>query len=233
MSLRRVMAVTVKELRHILRDRATLFLVVFTPTLLLIVLAYMVTADVQHVPLAVLDLDQSPSSRSFVEQITIGEDLDLYEFVRDYDEIESLLMEGRIKAALILPPGFERDLLAMRGMPMQVVIDGTEPQSGGYALEHISRRAEQFGAEALTKQFQARGMPLQSLQPIDLRIRTWYNPNLKASVDLVPGLLSIALGIPGMSVALTLARERELGTLEQLLATPIGRSELILGKILP
>ncbi len=233
MSLRRVMAVTVKELRHILRDRATLFLVVFTPTLLLVVLAYMVTADIEHVPLAVLDLDQSPSSRSFVEQITIGEDLDLYEYVRDYDEIESLLMEGRIKAALILPPGFERDLLAMRGMPMQVVIDGTEPQSGGFALEHISRRAEQFVADALTKQFQARGMNLQSLQPIDLRIRTWYNPNLKASVDLVPGLLSIALAIPGMSVALTLARERELGTLEQLLATPIGRSELLLGKILP
>jgi ABC-2 type transport system permease protein len=231
--MRRVLAITLKELRHIMRDRGTLFLVVLMPTMLLIVLAYMVTADIQHVPLAVLDLDQSPTSRAFVQQITLGDDLDLHSRAASFDEIEELLMEGRIKAALIIPPGFERDLLAMRGMPMQVVIDGTEPQSGGFAVDHISRRAEDFAASALAEQFSARGMNLQSLQPIDLRVRTWYNPNLKASVDLIPGLISIALGMPGMSVALTLAREREHGTLEQLLAAPIGRAELLLGKILP
>lgn len=231
--MRRIMAITLKELRHIMRDRGTLFLVVLMPTMLLIVLAYMVTADIQHVPLAVLDLDRSPTSRAFVQQITLGDDLDLHSHAASFDEIEELLMEGKIKAALIIPPGFERDLLAMRGMPMQVVIDGTEPQSGGFAVDHISRRAEDFAASALAEQFSARGINLQSLQPMDLRVRTWYNPNLKASVDLIPGLISIALAMPGMSVALTLAREREHGTLEQLLAAPIGRAELLLGKIFP
>jgi ABC-2 type transport system permease protein len=142
-------------------------------------------------------------------------------------------MHGRIKAALVIPPGFERDLLSMRGMPLQVVIDGTEPQSGGFAVDHIGRRAEEFAAGALAEQFLARGLQLQSLQPIDLRVRTWYNPNLMARVDLIPGLLSIALAMPGMSVALTLAKEREHGTLEQLLAAPIGRFELLLGKVFP
>ncbi len=231
--MRRIIAVTLKEMRHILRDKGTLFLVVLMPTMLLIVLAYMVTADVEHVPLAVLDLDQSPTSRSFVQQITLGDDLDLYAHVSAFDEIEDLLLRGEIKAAVIIPPNFERDLLSMRGMPMQVVIDGTEPQSGGFAVDRIGRRAEEFATAALAEQFRARGLQIQSLQPIDLRIRTWYNPNLKASIDLIPGLLSIALAMPGMSVALTLAREREHGTLEQLLAAPLGRAELLLGKIFP
>ena len=233
MSFRRIMAVTIKELRHIMRDKGTLFLVVLMPTMLLIVLAYMVTADIQHVPLAVLDLDRSPTSRSFIQQITLGDDLDLHSQVATFDEIERLLLEGEIKAAVVIPPNFEHDLLAMRGMPMQVVIDGTEPQSGGFAVDHIGRRAEEFAANVLTVHFQARGLQIQSLQPIDLRVRTWYNPNLKASIALIPGLLSIALGMPAMSVALTLAKEREHGTLEQLLATPIGRADLLLGKILP
>jgi len=232
-SLRRILAITVKELRHIMRDRATLILVVLMPTMLLIVLAYMVTADIQHVPLAVLDLDQSPTSRAFVQQITLGDDLDLHSRLSSFDEIEDLLMHGEVKAALVISPNFERDLLAMRGMPMQVVIDGTEPQSGGFAVDHIGRRAEEFASRALAEQFRARGLQIQSLQPIDLRVRIWYNPNLKASIALIPGLLTIALGMPGMSVALTLAREREHGTLEQLLATPIGRAELLLGKIFP
>jgi len=232
-SLRRILAITVKELRHIMRDRATLILVVLMPTMLLIVLAYMVTADIQHVPLAVLDLDQSPTSRAFVQQITLGDDLDLHSRLSSFDEIEDLLMHGEVKAALVISPNFERDLLAMRGMPMQVVIDGTEPQSGGFAVDHIGRRAEEFASRALAEQFRARGLQIQSLQPIDLRVRTWYNPNLKASIALIPGLLTIALGMPGMSVALTIAREREHGTLEQLLATPIGRAELLLGKIFP
>ncbi len=227
------MAVTMKELRHIVRDKGTLVLVVFMPTILLIVLAYMVTADIQHVPVAVLDLDRSPTSRAFIQQITLGDDLDLHSHLAAFDEIESLLLEGEIKAAVVIPPDFERDLLSMRGMPMQVVIDGTEPQSGGFAVDHIARRAEEFAANALAVQFQARGLQIQSLQPIDLRIRTWYNPNLEASIDLIPGLLSMALGMPAISVALTLAREREHGTMEQLLATPIGRAELLLGKVFP
>jgi ABC-2 type transport system permease protein len=85
----------------------------------------------------------------------------------------------------------------------------------------------------LTEQFQALGIPLDSFQPIDLRVRSWYNPSLKPRNDLIPGLISMVLGLPAMSVALTLAHEREHGTMEQLMATPIGRSELLLGKMFP
>jgi ABC-2 type transport system permease protein len=233
MNARHIWAVTRKEFDHIVRDRGTLILVLFTPTLILLLMAYALTVDIKHVPLAVLDFDGSQASRAFVQQITAGQDLDLYAYAKDMDEIDGMLIRGQIKAALIIAPGFASDLQALKGLPIQVIIDGTEPNSGEFAVEHISQRAEQFVDGALATQLQAAGIPVESLQPLDLRIQTWYNPDLKPRNDLIPGLISMVLGFPALSVALTLAHEREHGTLEQLLATPIGRTELLLGKILP
>lgn len=233
MSLRHIWAVTRKEIHHIVRDRTTLFLVLFTPTLLMFIMAYSLTVDIEHVPIAILDYDRSPTSRAFVQQITAGDDLDLYAQVSTPDEIEELLMNGDIKAAVVIDPAFSRDLLSMRGMPLQIIIDGTEPESGGFAIDHVGWRAEEFVNEALADQLQALGVPLDSLQPLDLRVRAWYNPSLKPRVDLIPGLISMVLGFPALSVALTLAHEREHGTLEQLMATPLGRAELLLGKMIP
>jgi ABC-2 type transport system permease protein len=116
---------------------------------------------------------------------------------------------------------------------LQVIIDGTEPTSGNFAVEHIQQRAEEFIDGALSTQLRAQGLAVESLQPLDLRIQTWYNPDLKPRNAIIPGLISMVLGFPALSVALTLAHEREHGTLEQLLATPIGRGELLLGKIVP
>ncbi|HKJ38884.1 MAG TPA: ABC transporter permease [Anaerolineales bacterium] len=233
MKLRHIWAVTRKEFHHIVRDRSTLILVLFTPTALLLLMAYALTVDIKHVPLAVLDLDKSQTSRSFVQQITAGQDLDLHAYASSMDEIEAMLMRGEIKAALVISPGFAADMQSLKGMPMQVIIDGTEPESGGFAVEHIAARAEEFISSVLAGQLEAQGLSVDTLQPIDLRIRTWFNPDLKPRNDLIPGLLSMVLGFPALSVALTLAQEREHGTLEQLLATPIGRTDLLLGKIIP
>lgn len=233
MSLRHLKAVTFQEIRHILRDRTTLVLVTLMPVFLLFVLAYAVTADIQHVPIAALDQDRTSSSRAFIQQITIGKDLDLYAQVQSPAEIESLLLHSEVKAAVIIPPGFERDLVALRSLPLQVLVDGTEPESGGFAVQQIGRRAEDFVIRALSAQLQAHGLLVADLQPVEVQTRIWFNPNLKPSVDLIPGLLSIVIGLPGLSVALTLAREREHGTLEQLLATPVSRAELLVGKMTP
>jgi ABC-2 type transport system permease protein len=232
-SIRHLWAVTRKEIHHILRDRGNLILVTVTPTLVLLLMAYALAVDIQHIPIAVLDFDRSPTSRAFVQGIIAGDDLDLYAQVGSLDEIESLLMRGAIKAALVINPAFSRDLLSIQGMPLQIIIDGTEPESGGFVLDHIGWRAEEFVNQLLADQIQALGVPLDSLQPIDLRVRAWFNPSMKPRNDLIPGLISIVLGLPGLSVALTLAREREHGTLEQILATPVGRAELLVGKMIP
>jgi len=233
MSLRHIWAVTRKEFNHIVRDRSTLFLVLFTPTLMLLLMAYALTADIVHVPVAVLDFDQSKTSREFIQQITAGQDLDIYAYATSMDEIEVMLMRGEIKAAVVISHGFASDLLALKGMPIQIIIDGTEPESGSFAVEHIAQRAEEFVNAALAGQLQAAGISVDSLQPIDLRVTTWFNPDLKPRNDIIPGLISMVLGFPALSIALTLAHEREHGTMEQLLATPIARTELLLGKIIP
>ena len=233
MSFRHILAITRKEFHHIIRDRSTMILVVFTPLAMLLLMAYALTVELQHIPIAVLDYDRSATSRDFVQQIISGNDLDLYQQVGSIAEIENLLMHGDVKAALVIDPNFSRDLLMMRGMPMQVIIDGTEPESGGFAVEHIAARAEKFANEALSNQIQMMGFSEDSLQPVDLRIRTWYNPGLKPRNDLIPGLISMVLGFPALSVALALAHEREHGTMEQLMATPVGRAELLVGKMIP
>lgn len=233
MSISHIWAVTRKEFLHIIRDRSTLFLVLFTPTLVLMLMAYALTVDIKHVPIGILDYDRSPTSRAFIQQITAGQDLDIYAYAENMDEIDSMLMHGQIKAALVIAPGFASELQGLKGMPIQVIIDGTEPESGNFAMQHITRRAEEYLDQVLTRRLQAAGVSLASLQPLDLRVHTWYNPDLKPRNDLIPGLISMVLGFPALSVALTLAHEREHGTLEQLLATPITRGELLLGKIVP
>jgi ABC-2 type transport system permease protein len=232
-SIRHIWAVARKELNHIVRDRSTLFLVLFTPTLVLLLMAYALTVDLKHIPIAVLDFDRSQTSQAFVQQITAGQDLNIFAYATSMDEINAMLVRGQIKAALIIAPGFASDLQSLQGIPLQVIIDGTEPASGNFAVQHIEQRAEEFIGQALTSQFRARGFSINSLQPLDLRVQTWFNPDLKSSNALIPGLISMVLGFPALSVALTLANEREHGTLEQLLATPISRGELLLGKIVP
>jgi ABC-2 type transport system permease protein len=208
-------------------------LVLLTPTILLLFFSYALTVDLQNIPIAVLDHDRSQTSRAFVQQITAGKDLDLIAHISSMDEVEHMLMLGEIKAAVIISPDFTNDLLSMRGVSLQIIIDGTEPESGGFAVDHIGLRAEEFIGDMLAEQFKRLGLSLETLRPIDLRIRTWYNPSLKPRNDLIPGLISMVLGIPALSVALTLAHEREHGTMEQLMATPIGRTELLLGKMIP
>jgi ABC-2 type transport system permease protein len=211
----------------------TLILVLITPTLILLLMAYALTMNLEHVPIAVLDHDRSSTSRTFIQQIVAGNELDLYAQVDSLKDIETLLLRGEIKAAVVIHPAFASDLLSLRGMPLLIIIDGTEPDSGGFAVEQIALRAEEIVNSILTSQVKTLGISIDTVQPIDLRVRTWYNPSLKPKNDLIPGLISLVLGFPALSVALTLAHEREHGTLEQLLATPISRIEILLGKMIP
>jgi len=232
-SYRHLWAVTRKEIQHILRDRGTFFLVTFTPVILFFVFSYALVVTMQHVPIVVLDYDRGQTARAFVQQITAGDDLELYAYANSMQEVEDMLIRGQVKAALIIDPAFSRDLLAFKGLNLQIIIDGTEPESGGFAAEHIGWRSQEYIQTAMASQIEALGVSPEALQSIDLRVRTWYNPGLKPENALIPGMLSMIMGFPAMSVALALAREREHGTLEQLMATPVSRVELLLGKMLP
>ena len=119
MKLPHILAVTRKEIHHILRDRSTLILVLFTPTMLLLFFSYALTVDIQHVKIAVLDYDRSQVSRAFIQQITAGDDIDLYAQVDTFDELDDLLLRGKIKAAVTIGPNFSADLMSLKGTPIQ------------------------------------------------------------------------------------------------------------------
>jgi len=233
MSFRQFWAVTVKEIRFIFRDKSTLFSVLITPTLVLFIMAYSMTVDITNVPITILDYDRSSISTEFIQKILAGEDLILYTQASSMQEVEDLLQSGKVKAAIILDPSFGEDVQSLKALPIQILIDGTEPQSGGFALDHIAKKTEKYIKDLLLSQYSEYQLTEEALTPIDLRVRTWFNPSLKPRVDMIPGLISLVLGFPALSVALTLAHEHEHGTMEQLMTTPIGRVALLLGKIVP
>jgi ABC-2 type transport system permease protein len=228
-SWRRTVAVMWKEIAHILRDPQTLFQVTLQPAVMLVTLAYMFTLDVERFPLAVLDQDQTALSREYVTTLTSDGTFQLLRRPGSEREAEALLVNGQVRAVVIIPAGFMNDLQGQRQVAVQALIDGTNPNVGGQALNQLNARTQAFGARYLFRKLpQAAQVP-----PIDVRTRVWYNPTLKVLYSMVPGLIAIVMNTPSFAIAASLTRERELGTLEGLIVTPLHNSEFLIGKFLP
>ncbi len=233
MNWRRVWSVIRKEWWHITRDRTSFVMLLLSPVLLLVTMGYAFSIDITNVGIGVMDQDLTPTSREFIAQLASTDALRVEKWPQSLDEVETLLMRGQTKAVVIIPRGFEADLLAGKTAALQVIVDGTDPNTAGHAIRHISAHTEHFAQERITTQLTRLGAAVSSLSPIDLRLQAWFNPQLRYTVSLIPALLGIVLSVPAMAASLALAREREWGTLEGLIATPIGRFELIVGKIIP
>lgn len=233
MNLRQTKSVLRKEWWHIVRDRRTVALVTLSPVVFLVALAYSFSVEIKQVSLAVMDQDRSPMSRRLVATLTSSGDLAVCCTADAYDEIEGWLVDGRAKSALIIPPNFMRDVESGRGASVQIIVDGTDPNTAGHAITHLASRTEAFAAANRASAAGVGGPEAAAVAPIDLRLRTWYNPSLRYVIGMVPALLGVVLGMPAVSASLAIAREKEWGTLEGLIATPIGRLELIVGKLVP
>ena len=233
MKIRKTLSVMRKETWHIIRDRRTFFLVTISPVFLLITFAYALYPKIEDVPLAVIDYDGTSLSRQYVNELTSGKDFDLRFYASDYGEIERLLLQGGVRAAVIIPPRFMDDALGLREAQLQIIVDGTEPNTGNFALAHIVSFTQHFATRIVQRSLQQTRPSLEIPAPINLRIRTWYNPSLKSVVGMVPALIALVLTLPAVSVSLAIAREKEQGTFEQVIATPLTRFELLLGKLTP
>jgi ABC-2 type transport system permease protein len=235
MNLLRTWAVVRKEARHILRDRRAFFLVTVSPVFLLLVMAYTFMVDIENVAVAVMDRDGTPLSRRYLAGLGGTGDV-LVRFVADsYDDLERWLMTSEAKAAIVIPPGFEANLNAGQEASVQVLVEGTEPTTANTAMLHIGGYTQQFALDVARAAAAQAGVSLDpaSLVPIDLRMRTWYNPTLEMVIGFLPALIAVVMGMPAVTTTLALTREKEHGTLEQLIATPIRRSELLIGKLVP
>jgi ABC-2 type transport system permease protein len=235
MNLFRTWAVMRKEARHILRDPGTLFLVTVSPVMLLLIMAYSFTVDIKNVAVAVMDRDGTHLSRRYLAGLGGTGDVLLRYVADDYGDLERWLMTSQAKAAIVIPPGFAAGLQRGRGVDVQVLVEGTEPVTANTALQHIGGYTEQFTLELLNEIAAQAGMPLDqaALTPVELRLRTWYNPTLKTVIGFLPALIAIVMAMPAVTTTMTLTREKEHGTLEQLITTPIRRSELLVGKLVP
>jgi ABC-type multidrug transport system permease subunit len=228
MRWRITLAVMRKEFRHITRDRMTFSLTLLSPLLILVVFGYSFLVEVKDVSTAIVDLDQSDLSRRFLEGLGEGDTLTFNHRPADLAAAEKLIKDGDAKIALMIPDDFDDKLVSGSGLPMTVLIDGSEPHAANVASVHILDQTKRFIAELSAK---AEGPPL--LAPVELKLEALYNPDLKPINGTIPGMIGMALSFVGVAVCAALTREKELGTFEGLVATPVRRSELLVGKLIP
>ncbi|MBC7226989.1 MAG: ABC transporter permease [Thermoflexales bacterium] len=219
MSPRRTLAILRKEFRHIFRDLRLFFLVTVSPAFLLLLLAHLFVLDVQQIEMAVWDLDRSSLSRRMIAALTADGEFQVRAWVDSYAELDRLLRAGRVDCGLVIPDGFARQLEAGGPAPVEAVVDGSDPIAAIQAVFSLSQRVTAFAS--------AGSRPVL----IDVRSEAWYNPALKSLVSMVPGLAAIVLCMPAMALALALTREKEVGSFESLIATPVRGAEYLLGKL--
>lgn len=232
--MRVLVSVMGKEFRHILRDPWALVIVTVGAVLLILLLAYTFSADVEHVPIVVLDSDRSPQSRAYLKCFANDKFFNLKYWTQSHEEAREWVESGQAQAAIIVPSGFSEATLRGERIPVQIIVDGIDPYTAQQILGNAEALSASFSVELLEQWLDRAGLASghESL-PFELRVRTLYNPNLKWIHSILPGLMAIILALPALSSALSLAREKELGSLEGLMATPIRPYQLLIGKVVP
>ena len=234
MNLTRLLALMRKETLQIVRDRRTLALVFIMPIMQLLLLGYAATSDVRNIPLAVLDQDKSPASRTLLDSFRTADYFREAFDVNSENELRSLIDSGRARTGLIIPPDYSSRLAA--GQPAQVafIIDGSDPTIAGTALAAATLIGQARATALTVERIAARGMAVAAAPAIEVRARVWYNPDLISAYYMIPALVGLILQF--LTVILTataIVRERERGTIEQLIVTPLTAAELIVGKLAP
>jgi ABC-2 type transport system permease protein len=220
-----LLAVARKEVLQIRRDKRSLGMAFVVPAALILVFGYVINFDVRNIRLGVLDRDGTALSRQLVEAFTASGYFTVAERLTAEREAEPLLQASRVRMVLVIPRGFAGDMAAGRSATLQALVDGGDANTAAIALNH---------AAGIVTSFAARVSGGAGRAPITVESRVWYNEELKSQNMVVPGLIAVIMMIiAALLTALTVAREWERGTMEQLAATPVHRVEVILGKLLP
>jgi ABC-2 type transport system permease protein len=233
-TLIRIGAIVAKEFRHLGRDPRMLLAVVIMPVIQLLLFAYAISFDVDHVPTLVIDFDNSPASQLYVQQYEASPFFDVVAHGRSLADVDDAFDRNSARVAVIIPSGFARTLAAAESAQVSVLIDGSEPTSAKVAQAYSVALNQLYGQHLTRDWADAQGLDLSSFGLLEPRIRTWYNPERRSSDFLIPGLMAVIIAIVTVQqTAVTLVRERDLGTQEQLEVSPMRRIELMVGKLLP
>ncbi|MEW6754857.1 MAG: ABC transporter permease [Candidatus Latescibacterota bacterium] len=231
--LRRTLAIALKESRQIRRDRRTLGLLLFVPALMLSLYGYALTFDVKHIAVAVLDHDQSPASRQFVQGLFRSEYFEEVGRLASEAEADEWLDAGRARAVLVVPPQFGERLEQGRPAQVQALVDGANASSASITVGYLEGHAREYSLARVAARLERLGLPLPET-PLAVETRVWYNPALETSQFLVPGLVGFLLMVIGaVTTSLSVVREKERGTLEQVVVSAARPAEFLVGKALP
>ena len=229
----RIKALIRKEIYHLIRDYQSLYLAFAIPLLLIILFGYALSLDVDNVETIVVDYDKSQLSRDFISKLDASPYFHVSERLSRTHEAIDYLDQDRTKVAIIIPPNFMKSVGADRDTPLQILIEGSDPNFAGIIRGYLTSFTEQYNQKLLLSFLNRQGMEKIS-PPVDGRIRIWFNEDLESRNFIIPGIIAIIIMIVGaLLTSLIIAREYENGTMETIKSLPVKAGELLLGKAFP
>ena len=232
--LTRLISIIRKEFIQIFRDPRTLALILVIPVMQLFLLGYAATNDVRNVPLAVVDQDRSPQARSLLDAYRSADYFKLTYEVDSEGELRDLIDAGKARVGIIIPPGYGRQISGNGSAEVAFILDGSDPSVASTAMSAAQLIGQSQSTKLMIERLSARGQLRAVKQPVDVRTQVWYNPDLVSAYFMVPGVIGLILyALTSILTATAVVRERERGTIEQLIVTPIRSWELVVGKVLP
>ncbi|MGQ3684387.1 MAG: ABC transporter permease [Candidatus Loosdrechtia sp.] len=232
--LERIKQILIKEFIQMIRDRKMMGIIFVMPVLQTLVFGYAVTTDVRNITTAVYDLDNTVASRELTARFVKSGYFRVVEYVNNEKRARELLDRGRVRAVIRMNHGFEEDLRAGRSVQVQLLVDGTDSNTAGVVLDYSSRIVAQFSKKIMTTRLTQIKGSYQMPVGVDMQTRAWFNENLESRNFYVPGVIAIiVMLITLMLTSMAVVREKEIGTIEQIMVTPIRQLEFILGKTVP
>jgi ABC-2 type transport system permease protein len=233
MSLTRLLAVAKKEVIQILRDSRSLMIVVIMPVTLMLLFGYGVNLDLKGLPVYVYDRDGSQQSQDLLKRFQNSEYFKVARVVDGYPAITRALDDGHAKMGIVIPWDFSQRLREGGPVQVQALVDGTDDNSANVLIGYTQAVVQGYSAEIQLNWLRERGQSVQPA-PVSVETRTWYNEDLESSAFIVPGVLALVMSVIGAFLtSLTIAREWERGTMEQLISTPVSAMEIMVGKLAP
>lgn len=223
-----------KEFIQLRRDPRMLRIVLIAPVLQLLIFGYAVTTDIKHIPTAIIDMDGSRASRELVSRFQHTGYFDVRYYLQRPQELTPLMDGGKVLVGIHIPRGFARQVARGESASLQVIVDGTDSTTSGMVMAYASGLLRRYSEEVMRDRYRRAQVRLVQLPMVEERVRVWFNPELRSVNFMVPGVLcTILLVITMVLTSMAIVREREVGTLEQLVVTPIRAHELMLGKTVP
>lgn len=233
MTLRRTWAIFRKELIHIRRDWISLLQIILLPVTLMLLYGYALTFDIKHVRLAVYDQERSQLSEDLINRFRGSQYFSLARFAASYRDLENLILERRVQAGVVVPYDFSWSYQTGKTAQVQVLVDGTDSNTATIILGYVQAVANTYNQRLLVERLKTQG-PARIDLPVESEMRFWFNEELESRNYIVPGLIAVIMTVVGaLLTALTVVRERERGSMEGLMATPLKKTELLLGKLCP